>query len=80
MSISEKALTQSWAPFKPTCMPHSQKLSRIPCETIEPDRLALVARTRTLRPRVRRVLISPGRRPTILILLTVLPGSATVGA
>ena len=79
MSISEKALTQSWAPFKPTCMPHSQKLSRIPCETIESDRLALVARTRTLRPRVRRVLIS-GRRPTILILLTVLPGSATVGA
>ena len=60
MSIFEKALRQSWAPFKPTCMPHSQKLSRIPCETIESDRLALVARTRTLRPRVRRVLISAG--------------------
>ena len=27
MSISEKALRQSWAPFKPTCMPHSQAVA-----------------------------------------------------
>ena len=39
-SVSEKTLMQSYTPLKPACMPSSQNVSRTPCDTVAPARLA----------------------------------------
>ena len=40
MSVSEKALTQSYAPLMPTVIDISQNASCVPWETVDPARFA----------------------------------------